>query len=158
VEKQLAGSGYSVQNIKSLPYRERYFILAPDSRLVMVDFVYSSRGIFNPANSNDPTLLNLLNASEQYPPLIYEPTSQVAQFLFDFLLLACAACGVTIVGVTEELTLYKIVYCLQTSGRYAWLNVFVNDKGFITYIAPYSDCREDEKLIKLLDYLRNITV
>lgn len=158
VVKQLAGSGYSVQNIKSLPYRERYFILAPDSRLVMVDFVYSSRGVFNPANSNDPTLLNLLNASEQYPPLIYEPTSQVAQFLFDFLLLACAACGVTIVGVTEELTQYKIVYCLQTSGRYAWLNVFVNDKGFITYIAPYSDCREDEKLIKLLDYLRNLTV
>ena len=162
LEHQLAGSGYTIADVKSYPYRERYSIVLPDGCTTTIDMMYNGKGVFRPIACADEQLQSLLNASQEqkneYPPLLYEPTTNVAQFLYDLMIQACAVSGAKIIGVTEELAQYRVVYCLQTSGKYSWLNVFVTGKGMISYIAPYSDLSDDSILLSLLDYLRNITV
>lgn len=162
IKHQFIGSGYTIADIKSYPYRERYSIVLPDGCTTTIDMMYNGKGVFRPIACADERLQSLLNATQEqkseYSPLLYEPTTNAAQFLYDLMVQACANADAKIVGVSEDLAQYRIVYCLQTSGQYAWLNIFVTAKGMISYIAPYSDIQDDEKLIKLLNYLCEIKV
>ncbi len=162
IEHQLAGSGYAITDVKSYPYRERYSIMLPNGSIATIDMMYNGKGVFRPVTCADEHLQELLNSTQaqtnEYPPLLYEPTTSAAQFLYDLMVPACAKADVKIVGITEDIAQYRIVYCLQTSGQYAWLNIFITSKGIISYIAPYSNIQDDEKLIKLLNYLSEIPV
>ena len=161
VVQQLTDSDYSVENVKSFPYRERYSIVSSDKRRIVIDFIYNGKGIFRPAKCEDNDLQQLLNdikeQTEEYPTLNYEPTTNAAQFLFNVMTQACDECDVKIMGITEDLTHYRIVYCLQTSGKYSWLNVFLTNKGMVSYIEPYSDIQDDEKLQSLIVTLKKIS-
>ena len=160
--QQLTGSGYVITDVKSYPYRERYTITSYDGIAMTIDIMYNKKGIFHPVVCADERLQSLLNAPQKqkniFSPLLYEPTTNVVQFLYDLMVQACAKAGVKIVGVTEDLTQYRVVYCLQTSGKYAWLNIYITGKGLISYIAPYSDSHDDEMFNRLLDYLRNVKI
>lgn len=154
----LENSEFYISNVQSFPYRERYSITSAMGITHTVDFMYNGKGQFKqPAIANE-SLRALIESGSQdvlvYPSLSYEPTNHTMQYLFDIMLSACDKASVDIVNVVEDLQHYQVVYCLKTSAKFAWITFYVNNRGFITYGDPHSECVEDEKLNYLLGYLQ----
>lgn len=159
ISEQLHNTDYRILYVQSFPYRERYTITNGNASFV-IDLMYNAKGIFRPVSCADSQLCTLLNnkakAELVYPEPDYEPTSNIAQLLYDTLLNLCEECGLKIVGVTEDAKQYRIVYCLQLSGKYAWLVAFINSQGMITYIEPHAQDVNDDALLAFVDKLKNI--
>lgn len=160
VKRLLENTNYHISNVQSLPYRERYTISSNEGVTYTIDYVYNGKGIFRTPTISNESLRQILEQPIQeplvYPPLDYEPSNNVAQYLFDTMMKACSDTDVKILKVVEQLEHYVIIYCLQTSSKYASITFAINAKGFITYGAPNTESIPDSKLDHLLLYLRDL--
>lgn len=159
VVAQLMHSDYRVVNVQSLQYLERYTISVPSGKSVLVDFYYNGKGVFRAPKTTDTTLLSLLSAPApaedthtQEPS--YVPSNDAMSYLYNLMQGACSQNEVDIVGVTEFLDHYHTTYYLRTSGQYAWIDFFVNGKGFITFAAPCTTVENDTKLLSVVQALK----
>ena len=160
VDSRLSGTEFSVKDVKSTQYRDIYYIHCPggDYRF---DTMYNKNMEFKPftTNAKGPDVemvMNLLNSSRTGLLLEeYLPTSEAMSAIYEMIKTACDGCGVIIVRVKEYLKEYKIVYCLETVGK-AYLDVFINSKGFVSNIVPHSTLgRNDVKLLSVLDNIED---
>lgn len=163
MRERLEKTQFAIECVNHMQYRERYTIISAQGQRYMVDCMYDGRGEFRPAVLlNDCIELAMLLAlpvmpSLVYPPLDYEPTNNSMQYLFELMCDACHKSNVEMIKVIEDLDKYRVIYYLKTSSDYAWITFFVNAKGFITYGAPQSQDVSDEKLLYLIDKIRQLT-
>ena len=161
VADALEGSGYQVSGIDHKPYREIYSISDMDGHVYKCHAMYNKAGIVYPFISPVPgetpeDILSLINTPEPTVfPFSYSPSNTSFRDLHSKVQSICDECGISIVNVVEHLNNYKINYYLQTSALFAYLVIFFNGKGVITYIAPYSEIgKQDTKLTQLVEALR----
>jgi len=83
----------------------------------------------------------------------YNPSSTATSTLFHIMTEAAAAADVAILSISEQPLAYKVIYVLCTSAPIAWLDVYINSKGFITSIQPNSSNPNDEKMKSLIEHL-----
>lgn len=153
----LAGTGYNIISVQSFQYQERYTISTPQGQNAIVDLWYNKKGFFRAPKTANTELLALLsapNSSMVKRDCAYIPSSDANGYLYQVMQHACQQSGAEIVGVSEFPVQYKTTYYLHTSGQFAWIEFFINKKGFITSATPFSDMEDDAKLQSLLN---NIT-
>lgn len=161
VVAQLMHSDYRVTKVQSLQYLERYTISVPSGKSVIVDFYYNGKGVFRTPKTTDTALLSLLSApapiaeNTPKPELSYVPSNGAMSYLYHLMQSVCRQSDVDIVGVTEFLENYHTTYYLRTSGQYAWIDFFINGKGFITYAAPCTTAENDTKLQSIIHILNH---
>lgn len=161
VAHALEGSGYQVSGIDHKPYREIYTISDMDGNVYKCHALYNKAGILRPFISPLPgetpdDILSLINSFEPTVfPFSYSPSNKNLCDLYAKIRSLCDEFGIEIVNVVEHHNNYKINYYLQTDALFAYLVIFFNAKGEITYIAPYSEVgKEDTKLMQLVEALR----
>lgn len=157
VENRLAGTEFTINEVKSKPYREIYLIHCPGGDYSF-DAIYNKSQIFRPFTSvsNGPEIdmvLELLN-SESSERIIekYSPSTEMLP-VYELVQSACESVNVTIVNVQEYAESYKVVYCLETDGK-SYLDVFINSKGIVTSVIPHST--SDQNDLKLMTLLNKI--
>ena len=143
VENRLAGTEFTINEVKSKPYREIYLIHCPGGDYSF-DAIYNKSQIFRPFTSvsNGPEIDMVL---EQYSP------STEMLPVYELVQSACESVNVTIVNVQEYAEAYKVVYCLETDGK-SYLDVFINSKGIVTSVIPHSTSGQ----LKLMTLLNKI--
>ena len=161
VAASLEGSGFSVTGIDHKPYREIYSISDIEGHTYKYHSLYNKAGILRPFTSVNPGetpdgVLNLINGGEAPRfPFTYLPSNQNLSDLYSKIQSVCDSNGIIIVNIVEHLDNYRVSYYLQTDAYYAYLDVFVNKHGEITYIAPRSELgKGDTKLALLVEALR----
>lgn len=161
VEKNLMGTPFKIACVESKPYREIYTIETEEGEKMRFDGVYKGNRVFQPFKALESNVLNekvlkLLNdESHMVYDVCYEPGSIVTEQLYVRMLAYCDELGITITNVVEYLEQYKIIYYLKTSGTFAYIDFFMNKKGFVSYGNPCSDIGDaDNKLKQLLEKLK----
>lgn len=83
----------------------------------------------------------------------YNPSTNATSTLLDIMTEAANSATVTILSISEQPLAYKVIYVLATSAPIAWLDIYINSKGFITSIQPNSSLIHDDKMEKLIECL-----
>ena len=161
VLEALEGTGFSIHGIEHQQYRELYTISDSDGNMFKCDSIYNKSGIMRPFRAINPAeapgeILTLINRDEIYPfTYEYTPSNQNLEDLYHKVKSACDDCGIVITNVVEHLNNYKVSYYLKTSALYAYLEIFVNKHGQVTYINPRSEIGgQDTKLVSLIDAIK----
>lgn len=161
VEKNLIGTPFKIACVESKPYREIYTIETEEGEKMRFDGVYKGNRVFQPfkalgCNALNENVLRLLNdESNMVYDVCYEPGNVVAEQLYVRMLSYCDELGILITNVVENLEQYKIIYYLKTSGAFAYIEFFVNKKGFVSYGNPCSDMGDaDDKLKQLVEKMK----
>ncbi|MBO5699442.1 MAG: AAA family ATPase [Bacteroidaceae bacterium] len=157
IAQNLEYTPYMVAAVESRPYIEMYTINTPDG-FERYDLHYKAGGVFNQAKPQQPsahsvmicTLLNSERAMlEDYK---YTPSSDSHAQLHRFIKAACDTVGVTISNVVEHLKEYCVHYYFYTSNTFAYLKVYIDAKGFVSYAKPMSLLgNEDTDFVKLIE-------
>jgi len=160
IQENMKGTPYNIDSVRSCPYREIYNIVTPEG-VERYDLVYNSGKMFLPAKEQVPTQrseeIKMLLDDEHAMPLVfdYKPSDDIHRQLYDYISKACSARLIQITNVAEHNDKYYTMYYFRTSDTVSYLQVFINNKGFITYARPASlRGKEDTELQELIDFLR----
>ena len=160
IQENMKGTPYNIDSVRSCPYREIYNIATPEG-VERYDLVYNSGKMFLPAKEQVPTQrseeIKMLLDDEHAMPLVfdYKPSDDIHRQLYDYISKACSARLIQITNVAEHNDKYYTMYYFRTSDTVSYLQVFINNKGFITYARPASlRGKEDTELQELIDFLR----
>lgn len=164
VASALEGTSYKIESVQQKPYREIYIINGE-----RFDTCYSGKFVFRDfmaAGSSEAStkILKLINAhavsagvvedSVEMDDYSYVPSEGVFQMIWDILKPMFQQSGVAVESVVENKEQFYVQYNILTSGSFACLKVYFNDKQFITYIVPGSNIGlSDKKLKKVIDVL-----
>lgn len=161
VSNNLNGTGFKVCGVEHQQYREIYAIGDSEGNVYKCAAVYNKAGIlrrFSAVNPNTiPTeVLELVNVdTHQDFSYEYTPSSQNLEELYTRICSICDENNIAIVNVVEHLNSYKVAYYLKTDAYFAYLDIYINKFGQVTYIAPRSEMgNEDMKLVKLIEGIR----
>lgn len=158
MESKLHNTVFSIHNIQSHNYLEKYFIKTEDT-IIQIDWHYDGAGIFktlsNRTSDIENELIELLNApySQEFT-FDYITKNSLFKALFNRILTACSEYEIQITNIVEHEANFHINYYLKTDAKFAYLQCyFTKDKGF-TSILPFSEQgSEDIKLQKLVNFL-----
>ena len=149
---------FTIQNLQSLPYLERYTFLY-EQHPIVIDLYYKGSGIFNvlapdPANPIKNQLIEVLNAPFHYPITVdYEPSNERLEYLYQKVNACCNELDITICNIKEHIGNYYVIYYLLTDGRFSYIQFYFNKKGLST-ANPKSDLGpNDNKLNQLIELL-----
>lgn len=161
VVETLEGTGFSINGVEHKPYREIYTITDSEGNSFKCDAIYNKAGILKPFHAVNPSdaseeILAQINSNDFFAfPFDYIPSSQELKDLYHKIKSACDDNGICIVNIVEHLSNYRVVYYLKTDALFAYLEVFVNKMGLVTYIAPRSEIGlQDAKLVRLIDAIK----
>lgn len=162
LKTQIEAAGYSIVNVISSNYLERYIIDTGNGVMEELNLWYNGKNVFTRKACKNEDLLRILETRvaenckyEIFPDFQYEPVIVGADALWNLMNTATEKCGVKIVGVKEQAESYCIDYLLKTSGNYSWIKFYVNTRGMLTIAMPYSDMENDTKLQELINYITN---
>ena len=148
--------GYKIENIQSLPYRERYSVRTKSGDVVRIDALWNKSGLFTRYEmpSEDAKLRQYFEDETNMRYRIeYQPAFESLATLKDNIVSLCEELGINILSV--EAKDWQAVYYLKTSNCVSVLRFYHNMKGEITYAEPLSEKgNEDEKLRKLIDRIK----
>lgn len=158
VESKLHNTVFSIHNIQSHNYLEKYFIKTEDT-IIQIDWHYDGAGIFktlsNRTSDIENELIELLNApySQEFT-FDYITKNSLFKALFNRILTACSEYEIQITNIVEHETNFHINYYLKTDAKFAYLQCyFTKDKGF-TSVLPFSEQgSEDVELQKLVNFI-----
>ncbi len=155
IVEALKDTPFSLLGVESLYYRERLSIQYQDE-VYKVDLVYSASGFCNslPSEGDMPIdilhrIINAANVSPRYI-LQYNPSSFACRMLYNRIASLCEEYGIKIISISEDLTNYKVTYNMVTDARYAVVQFYINNKGFVSTAVPRSELGEEDKKMKLL--------
>jgi hypothetical protein len=145
--------------VESKPYQEIYYIWTPDGA-ERYDIRYKKGGLFSKAVPLHPSphsvMVCMLLDAERTMPYHYEytPSNEIYEQLRNFIQAACDTLDIAITNIVEQKD-YSVNYYLYTSNTNAYIKVYVNAKGFVSYAKPMSLLgNEDEKLNALIEELQ----
>lgn len=167
VASALKGTPYKIESVQQKPYREIYIINGE-----RFDTCYSGKYVFRDftavgSSETSAKILELINApavsavasedSDTVDDYGYVPSEGVFQMIWDIMKPIFTQSEVMVAGVVENKEQYYVQYNIHTSGDFASLKVYFNDKQFVTYIVPGSNIgvsdKKLKKMIELLNYL-----
>ena len=161
VVEALEGTGFTVQGIEHQQYRELYTVSDAEGHTFKCDSVYNKSGIMRPFRATNPAeapeeIMALINRDEiYYFPFVYTPSNQNLEDLYHKVKSACDDYGIVITNIVENLNNYKVSYYLKTDALFAYLEIYVNKHGQVTYINPRSEIGgRDTKLMSLIDAIK----
>ena len=157
----LQGSGYVILGIEHKQYREVYVIGDTEGSIYRCESIYNGAGIMRPfkevtIGTTPSDLLKLLNSIGPYPfEISYSPNNPNLIALYNRIRSICSDFDIAIVNILDQTEHYKLIYCLKTDALYAYLEIYINKFGQVTYIAPKSDIGiRDTKLVNLVEAIR----
>ncbi|MBR5352490.1 MAG: AAA family ATPase [Bacteroidales bacterium] len=157
IVETLKDTPYTLIGVESMNWRERLSIMYQDE-VLKVDLTYGASGLCNPLPINgDATverLHRIINEANNAPNYIiyYNPSSSSCRSLYNRILSLCKEFDIRIVNIIEDLSHYKVSYNIVTSARFAKIDFYINDKGFVSTAVPLSELGDDDtKLKQLLD-------
>lgn len=160
IKRNLEFTPYKIQNVLSRPYLERYTISTPDGTEVY-NLTYKGSGLFLPAKTTSLTensnIIKQYLDDERYMPTVckYIPSDEPHKLLYDYIQTACDELGIKISNIVEHNDKHYTMFYFNTSNTISYLQVFINDKGFITYGKPASILgNDDSEFVKLINALR----
>jgi hypothetical protein len=140
-------------------YLERYTFAFDDNKLI-IDMYHDGAGIFKDLeymNNNEPIndLKRLINKpSIQDIPIVYHPSNELFQCLFQKVSSICCEQNIQITNVLKEPNKYFVLYCFRTSGKFSMIQFYYNQRNGLTTAMPKSDLGgADEKLVALINEL-----
>ena len=161
VVEALEGTGFSVRGIEHQQYRELYTISDSEGNAFKCDSIYNKSGIMRPFRAINPAdapeeIMALINRDETFGfPYEYTPSNPNLEDLYHRVKAACDDFGIVLTNVVEHLDNYKLSYYLKTDALFAYLEIFVNKHGQVTYINPRSEIGgKDAKLVSLIDAIK----
>lgn len=151
---------YSVCGVESKPYQEIYLVQTSGG-VVRFDLRYKAGGIFNPATTaatgeEVARICWILDDESNMPVHFdYAPSTDVFKLLYRVVRSACDGCNVPISNVVEHPEDYSVVYYFKTHHSFAYLKIYVNSKGFVTYAKPMSlQGTQDAQLQAVVDEIK----
>ena len=154
VVSALEGTSYSIKNVSTYLWMERYEVLNQDVANT-VDCIYNGAGIFTSYKLRTPNeeLLEYFNndTNTQFD-IKYYPKLEMLDNLYHRIISLCDEEDITLTNVVEGN--YNVAFYMRTSGIYAVITFYYNNKGFITYGAPASYVGEDD--IKLQNLIKKL--
>lgn len=157
--EKIKDTPFSLKKIISNDYLEKYFFDF-DGKEIVLDLYHNGAGIFNTLNvsqNSNPEndLKKLINEPfEQKIPMIYHPTNQLFQTLYQNICSVCSENDIQITNVVEKPDNYYVLYFFKTSGKFSMIQFyFTQRKGFTNAITKSDIGKNDEKLQKLINQL-----
>jgi len=159
ITEKIHDTAYSLINVMSRDFLEKY-TFAFDGNELIVDMYNDGAGIFKDLeymNNNEPIndLKRLINKpSIQDIPIVYHPSNELFQCLFQKVSSICCEQNIQITNVLEEPNKYFVLYCFRTSGKFSMIQFYYNQRNGLTTAMPKSDLGgADEKLVALINEL-----
>lgn len=137
---RLSGSHYSIYDVHSISFRERYTILDHSGNKYIVDGVYSSSGLFRDFTTNSSGeeaehLLSLMNMpDEYYLGYDYIPSCRSLELLYGHICSLCDDNGICIMNVLEKIGNYKVTYFLRKDKDVFYVDFSVDKDMNITSV------------------------
>lgn len=160
INQNLSGTNFSIVNITSHQYLEKYSIQTPSGVFIYLgDYKKNKTFRFRstpdcPENEQLLPLLNEVYASDEPVSLElnYVASTPILQELYRKMDTLCEQLDIDIVNIVEYPNSFFVRYSLHQNERYAYINFYFNNKGSITYGAPSSIINDQttflEELIK----------
>ena len=161
VVEALEGTGFTVCGIEHQQYKELYTFADVEGHTFKCYSVYNKSGILRPFLATNPAeapeeIMALINRSVNYCfPFVYKPSNQNLEDLYHKVKSICNDCGIVITNIVENLNNYKVSYYLKTDALFAYLEIYVNKHGQVTYINPRSEIGgKDTRLVSLIEAIK----
>lgn len=149
------GGAYTVENVGSFPYRERYCVKTPSGHFVKVDCHYAGCGLFTKydADDGDEKLLSFFkDESNMAYHISYSPECESLAMLRSKMESLCQELNITLLSIEPKS--WQVAYFMRTSQSYSAVKFNFNKAGKITFAEPRSEKgSEDEQLKQLIDKL-----
>ena len=162
VADNMSGTEFQINAVKSISYKEIYYIAAPDG-VVRVDCNYGAAEVFTshiPAEKRDYTdrLIALMaDESSIEFQVDYVPSTPALATLFRHVASICSEYKIKISNIMEHPANYHVEYFVITSGRFAFLDFYFKANGAISSVMSKSDLgADDEKLKLIVERLENL--
>ena len=140
------GSQYTVESVKSCPYREIYSVRTPSSDIVRVDAIYNKGGVFtryDMAGGDERLIKYFEDEANINHHIEYAPTYESLGMLRDTMVSLCEEGGISLLSVEEAD--WQVNFFLKTSGCNSLVRFYYNRKGHITHAVPLSEKGENDK-------------
>ncbi len=163
VQSQIQDSAYSIIEVRSLNYRERYTFAFGDSAKINIDFQYNKDHNFTAPQPQDQsictaTLLQLLKRETK--PLVevcYSPSTPMLEELYQRVVPAAQGVGLVLCNVEEHISSYYVLYLFKYLEEYAELQFYFTEKKGLTKLNPRSTSgTNDTALRQLLERIGSI--
>lgn len=145
------GSQYTIEGIKSCPYREIYTVRTPSGETVRVDAMYNKNGVFTRYDmpEGDERLRKYFEDETNISYRIeYTPKYESLASLHDMIVSLCEEMGTSLLSVEEAN--WQVAFFLKTSGHNSVIRFYYNKEGNITRAEPSSEMGKDDKDLQQL--------
>lgn len=160
IVRKLEKSGFILERVDSMEYREMYYI-RKGSKLLRADATHDSTGLFSPFKGMGDEkfaadLLKLLNHPVNLQiQLEYTPRTPVLEQLHERIREAVDQIDGSIIGISDRPQNHHITYYFHLQGRVASIKFNFKSNGEITVAEPkVSDMTLKEKLASLITILQ----
>ena len=155
----LQDTPYTLQDVQSLNYQERY-VFMHDGQTLTIPVYYDGASFLKTLpirGDGSPTdfLNQIINTAMLLPEEFeYHPSNSPLKSLWQVMQPQCDALGITIVNVIEDIEHYNVIYCLLTDARFALIQFYFSINWQFTAAMPKSEMgAKDEKLNQLITSL-----
>lgn len=163
LKEQLEGSEFSIKNVTTHGYLERYAVEDSKEREYIIQASHKGSGHFlekfkvlkGNGDEREKELENLFNSniSSGYS-IDYAPIEEHLKTLYSIMQECCSALDIVITNIDEQKDKYFVMYYLQTDTIYASIQFYFRDNGSFSTALPKTFGNEgDEKLQLLIDKL-----
>ena len=159
VYNNLQDTEFTISNVRSLQYRDDYYINTPNG-VEIYNGSYNNSGqyTFQPQGNcvnADQVMCYLTDESNYKIKFEYKPQDCGFEAVHEVIQAACRELDICNTNIYQEN--YTWVYCFKTLCSYAYIKIMYNGKHIITTVMPYSTLgANDEKLNALLELLQHL--
>lgn len=159
VYNHLQDTEFAISNVRSLQYRDDYYINTPNG-VEIYNGIYNNSGqyTFQPQGNcvnADQVMCYLTDESNYKIRFEYQPQDCGFEAVHEAIQAACKELDICNTNIYQEN--YTWVYCFKTLCSYAYIKIMYNGKHIITTVMPYSTLgANDEKLNALLELLQHL--
>ena len=159
VYNNLQDTEFTINNVRSLQYRDDYYINTPNG-IEIYNGHYNNSGqyTFQPQGkcvNAEQVMCYLTDESNYKIRFEYQPQNLGFEAVHEVIQATCKKLGICNTNIYQEN--YTWVYCFKTSCSYAYIKLMYNGKNIITTVSPYSTLGgNDDKLNSLLEILQHL--
>ena len=156
IDKAIKDTPFSIANVQSFPYMERYDFVYNESEHYLIQLYYDKSSIFkrlpvaNDGSTKDKLLTIINNAGLPIDGFAYTPSSKVLQELYQRVSTICTENNIFITNIQESPEKYYVIYCFKTDATFAYIQFYYKENGMLTTAMPKSELGEADKQLKIM--------
>lgn len=165
IKKKLEQTSFSISNVESIGYLERYTIVDTSGNQYILQASHRESGHFidpfrvlNGVEDENVKILEVIfNSALETPlPMDYKPSQKHLEMLYSIMREECDILNIQITNVDEKVDKYYVLYHLVTDAVYASIQFYFNGKGCFSSAVPRTfQVDNDNKLQLLIQKLSN---